>query len=108
TLIVPTSPVLYAVAAMLCISALATLRAALAGPRDLTSFASSLLLLARLIRIALYDSTTSSSSSDAFWIFLVTSLDGAAYAAVAPVPEIASAIMTTASVRNLVRTWDNA
>ena len=98
---VPTLPVLYADAAMVPTCAVATSSAAFAGPSDAASFFSSSLVFFRLIRISLYDSTTSSSWSDALSIFLVMSLvDGAACAAVAVVPEMAIARTATARARS--------
>jgi anaerobic C4-dicarboxylate transporter len=93
---------------MASICAPAATSAALAGPSDAASFFSSALVFFRLRFILLYDSTTSSSWSDALSIFLVSSLvDGSACAAVAMLPVIAIARAATTSARSLVRACGN-
>ena len=80
----------------------------MAGPSEAASFFSSSFVFFRLRFILLYDSTTSSSWSDALSIFLVSSLvDGAACAAVPEVAVIAIARAATTSARSLVRACGN-
>src|SRR4051794_41028863 len=108
TFTVPTWPVMYAVAAIVWTWALATLRASFAGPRDAARVFSSAIVFCRLMFILLYDSVMSSSLFDKASICFVSSLvDGAAWAAVAVVPEIATVSTATTRARSLVRAADN-